>query len=75
VLRHCVRRDSRGWVDVVAEASEEVEVGSDERRVSERPGAEGAPRSVVLVVEVGCEADGAMRRDCGDGRGGLEGWS
>jgi hypothetical protein len=41
------------------------------RRVSGRPGAEGAPfetwddgtREVVFVVEVGWEAGGAIRRD------------
>jgi hypothetical protein len=60
VLRHCVRRASRGCVDVVVVV---VVVGSEVlRRVSKRPGADGAPRSVVLVVVVGCEADGAMRR-------------
>jgi hypothetical protein len=48
----------------VAEGSEVVEVDEEVRRVSERPGAEGAPRSVALVVEVGCDAGGAMRRDC-----------
>ena len=63
MLRHAVRRDSRGWVDVVGVGSEEEDV----RRVSERPGAEGAPWSVVLVVEVGWEADGAMRSDFGRG--------
>jgi hypothetical protein len=53
----------------VAEGSEVVEVDEEVRRVSERPGAEGAPRSVALVVEVGCDAGGAMRRDCrGEGR-------
>lgn len=48
----------------MAEGSEVVEVDEEVRRVSERPGAEGAPRSVALVVEVGCDAGGAMRRDC-----------
>jgi hypothetical protein len=48
----------------VAEGSEVVEVDKEVRRVSERPGAEGAPRSVALVVEVGWAAGGAMRRDC-----------
>jgi hypothetical protein len=48
----------------VAEGSEVMEVDEEEvRRVSERPGAEGAPRSVALVVEVGWAAGGAMRRD------------
>jgi hypothetical protein len=46
----------------VAEGSEVDE--EEVRRVSERPGAEGAPRSVALVVEVGWAAGGAMRRDC-----------
>ena len=42
------------------------------RRVSWRPGTEGAPRSrvlvdfvEVLVVDVGWESWGVMRRDCG----------
>ena len=48
----------------MAEGSEVVEVDEEVRRVSERPGAEGAPRSVALVVEDGCDAGGAMRRDC-----------
>jgi hypothetical protein len=47
----------------VAEGSELVE-DEEVRRVSERPGAEGAPRSVALVVDVGWDAGGAMRRDC-----------
>jgi hypothetical protein len=64
VLRHCVRRASRGCVDVVVVVVVAAPaVGSEVlRRVSKRPGADGAPRSVVLVVVVGCEADGAMRR-------------
>ena len=59
------RRDSRGWVDCsCCGASGEVVVVEvrEERRVSCRPGAEGAPRSrvegflvLVLVVEVGWE--------------------
>ena len=68
---HCVRRASRGCVD-------EVDVDTwgsgvrEERRVSWRPGAEGAPRESsevdedfveVLVVDVGWEAEGTMRRD------------
>ena len=45
--------------------AEGSEVDEEEvRRASERPGAEGAPRSVALVVEVGWAAGGAMRRDC-----------
>lgn len=41
---------------------EEVEERVDcVRRVSGRPGADGAPRSVVWDLEVGWEADGAMR--------------
>ena len=71
MLRHCVRRASRGCVDAgfLSEASEED--GEAVRRESVKPGAEGAPRSVVLVVVVGCEAEGAMRRDCG--QRGLDG--
>ena len=56
-----------------------VEVLSEERSVSWRPGAEGAPRSresfeegvwlvrfeaAVLDVVVGCALEGAIRRDC-----------
>ena len=70
MLRHCVRRASRGWVDVVVVVAEdpkgddvEEERPDDVRRVSGRPGAEGAPRSVALVVEVAWEAGGAMRKD------------
>ena len=39
---------------------------SEERRVSWRPGAEGAPLVVeeAVVVEVEWEDGGAMRRDC-----------
>lgn len=47
----------------MAEGSEAVEMDEEVRSVSERPGAEGAPRSVTLVVEVGWAAGGAMRRD------------
>ena len=53
----------------MAEGSEVVEVDEEVRSVSERPGADGAPRSVALVIEVGWAAGGAMRRDCrGKGR-------
>jgi hypothetical protein len=73
------RRDSRGCV-VVGFAFDEAEEYKEERRVSCRPGAEGAPRSmesllwvvwlesleaVVFEVLVGCVAGGAMRRDYG----------
>ena len=69
MLRHCVRRASRGCVDAgVLSAASEVD-GEEVRRESVRPGAEGAPRSVVLVVVVGCEAEGAIRRDCVDREG------
>ncbi len=53
---------------------------SEERRVSWRPGAEGAPLAVVEVVfvEVEWEDGGTKRRDCGgvsgrgkDGKGGA----
>lgn len=67
MLRHAARRDSSGWVDVVVGDGLLEEVGSDEdeeRRVSKRPGAEGAPWFVGSVVLVGCEAGGATRRDC-----------
>ena len=47
----------------MAEGSEAVEVDEEVRRVSERPGAEGAPRSVTLAVEVGWAAGGTTRRD------------
>lgn len=59
MVRQALRRASRGWVDVVGSEGE----GEEERSVSKRPGAEGAPWSPALVVEVGCEAEGAMRRD------------
>lgn len=66
------RRDSRGWVDEGCEV-----VVWERRRVSGRPGAEGAPLGwvvvvvvdeeevVVLVLEVvlAWEEGGAMRRD------------
>ena len=51
----------------------------EERRVSWRPGAEGAPLvgAEVVVVEVEWEDGGTMRRDCrgvsGGGRGGKGG--
>lgn len=77
---HCVRRASRGCVDADWGA---VLLGawvgvSEERRVSCRPGTEGAPRArvdvvegaslecdVVLSVEVAWEVVGTMRIDCG----------
>jgi hypothetical protein len=56
-------------VSVVVGSEEEVVLGVEAlRRVSKRPGAEGAPWSVGLVVAVGWEAEGAMRRDCGGRR-------
>ena len=54
----------RGWAGPVEVAG----VGlREERRVSCRPGAEGAPLVVVEVVgvEVEWEDGGTMRRDCG----------
>ena len=53
----------------VAELLAEEEFCREVRRVSWRPGAEGAPRGrvafeVVLVVLVAWEEGGAMRRDC-----------
>ena len=68
----------RGWAGPVELAG----VGfSEERRVSWRPGAEGAPLGVVevvVVVEVEWEDGGTRRRDCGGvsgrvggGRGGA----
>ena len=76
---HCVRRDSRGWVEervgllVLGEIGE-VGFCREVRSVSCRPGAEGAPRGreevlvrvdleVVLFVVVAWEAEGAIRRD------------
>jgi hypothetical protein len=56
-------------VDVVVLGSDEVD---GLRSVSERPGAEGAPRSVGLDVVVGCEVGGTIRRDCCSER--LVGW-
>jgi hypothetical protein len=66
VPRHAARRDSSGWVDVVVVDGLVVVGSEEERRVSKRPGAEGAPwfAAAVVVVLVGCEAGGAMRRDC-----------
>ena len=67
------RRDSRGWLDVgwlvvlvVDEVWEEDAMGPrPARRVSCRPGADGADVEVdTWVCVVGCEAGGAMRRDC-----------
>lgn len=59
------RRDSSGCAEastgaalVSTTAGAEVSV----RSVSGRPGAEGAERAVLVVV-VGCEAAGTMRRD------------
>lgn len=69
------RRDSRGWVLLLEEAVEEDGGCREARRVSCRPGAEGALRevlvdeaavlvvAVVLDVDLGWEARGAMRRD------------
>lgn len=67
VERHAVRRDSSGCVEDVMVGSEEDEVVRVVvvRRVSGRPGAEGAPRSVpVCVLLVGLAEAGTMRRDC-----------
>jgi hypothetical protein len=67
VLRQAARRASSGWVDVVVVDGPVVEVASEaeeERRVSKRPGAEGAPWLAGAVVLVGCAAGGAMRSDC-----------
>lgn len=67
-------------MDVTVDVEEADKLGwSEERSVSGRPGAEGAPRSrssrrpellvddsllaEVLVVLVGCDAGGARRRD------------
>jgi hypothetical protein len=68
VVVQAARRDSRGWVEEVV-----VDWGMREaRRVSGRPGAEGAEGwdfelevVVVLVVLVGWEGWGVMRRDWG----------
>jgi hypothetical protein len=84
VACQAVRRDSSGCVEErvgLAVLAETGVVGfwRDVRRVSCRPGAEGAPRGreeeegvertdleVVLFVEVAWGAGGAMRRDCWD---------
>lgn len=63
-----LRRDSRGWADS-SWALPDAVVGLSwrerlERRVSCRPGAEGAPCEEVLEVWVGWVDAGAMRRDC-----------
>ncbi len=73
------RRDSRGWKDCVwedVEAREAVFGGGAlrrrfERRVSWTPGAEGAPG--VEGMEVGCGAEGTMRRDWKVGLIGVQG--
>ena len=64
-----LRRASSGWVDCRSDGvEEEVVVALRERlvrRVSCRPGAEGAPVDVldlVLEVEVAWEEEGTMRR-------------
>ena len=61
------RRASRGCVDVVRGAVEDEDGRSGsrfERRVSWRPGADGAPLfDDVLVLEVGWLEGGAMRKD------------
>lgn len=73
VCCHWERRASRGCVEEICEADEEC-VCWERRRVSGRPGAEGAPRETeeeveesledwVLVVVDGWAAGGAMRRD------------
>ena len=67
------RRDSRGWKDWVdvEEVVREAVLGGGalrrrfERRVSWTPGAEGAPRGEGM--EVGCGAEGTMRRVWEDG--------
>jgi len=61
VACHCVSRDSRGWADV--NCGLEDSVCWDNRKVSGRPGTDGAPRAMdvvgvnfevcVLVVVVG----------------------
>lgn len=74
MLRHCVRRDSRGWLEEVAcgwRWGRElvaavfvwfvVVVVVALRRVSGRPGAEGALATSVVLVE--WDVEGAMRRD------------
>jgi len=47
VAVHWARRDSRGCVDVMGDSPDEdvCDEKREERRVSGRPGAEGAPRS------------------------------
>ena len=65
MARQCRRRGSSGCVDVGVGL---VRGDWVERRGSGRPGAEGAPEEegcvvVRLVVEVGWEAEGVMRRD------------
>lgn len=67
---HWVRRDSSGWVDDGWFGVLRLAVWWESRRVSGRPGAEGAPREIgsemlVLVLDfvVGLEWEGTMRRD------------
>lgn len=76
MTRHCVKRASSGCVDargvetVWGEVLVRVLLGvREDRRVSGRPGAEGAVREVVervvrFVVVVGWEGVGMWRRDC-----------
>ena len=72
VWRHRRSRASRGWAEAgtadESAGSPAVSLGtvgveeSLERKVSGRPGAEGADVA-CLLVEDGCDADGMIRRD------------
>lgn len=72
MLRHLRRRDSSGWVEQGAVASScgavDIPLGccgvevSLERRLSGKPGAEGAETACLLVV-FKWEVGGAIRRD------------
>jgi len=66
-----LRRASRGWdeIGVAEEEREEGEGPTPERRVSCRPGAEGAEVDCRWVKEVVCESWGTMRRDWEGGFG------
>lgn len=72
---HANNRASKGCEEDGAGALPESEVDGDgervERRVSGRPGAEGAVVELVecvvrLLADVGCAGRGAIRRDCRD---------
>jgi len=69
VACQAARRASRGWEDVGCALPSEEAVGGGlrerlVRRVSWRPGAEGAEGLLLFVLVVVWAAGGAIRRDC-----------